>query len=118
MSGLGRILAPSAQPTGPAGTVPTAGNRISLVGTLCTPLDVLSRSADIDVPQIGDVLEIPNVGAYGVTASLMGFLSKPVPAEVVVEQDGSVVGARRLELLEVNLDQDGADRPARSTALV
>ncbi|MEV6596751.1 type III PLP-dependent enzyme [Actinoplanes sp. NPDC051346] len=120
MSGLGRILAPSVQPAGgPAtGRAPNGGNRISLVGTLCTPLDVLSRSADIEVPRIGDVLEIPNVGAYGVTASLMGFLSKPVPAEVVVERDGSVVGARRLKLLEVNLDPDGADRPARNTALV
>jgi diaminopimelate decarboxylase len=105
MSGLGRILVPDARP---AGTAPAAGHpgsdrRVSLVGPLCTPLDVLSRSATTGVPEVGDVLEIPNVGAYGLTASLMAFLSKPIPAEVVLEEDGSVVGARRIELRDAEL---------------
>jgi len=105
MSGLGRILVPDVRPVDPVpGTGHTAAEgRVSLVGPLCTPLDVLSRSAGTGVPEIGDVLEVPNVGAYGLTASLLGFLSKPVPAEVVLEEDGSVVGARRIELRETEL---------------
>jgi diaminopimelate decarboxylase len=107
MSGLGRILVPDARPVG-APVLADADRRVSLVGPLCTPLDVLSRGAATSVPRVGDVLEIPNVGAYGLTASLLAFLSKPVPAEVVLEEDGSVVDARRLELLPVELGADEA----------
>ncbi|WP_422769372.1 type III PLP-dependent enzyme [Plantactinospora sp. WMMC1484] len=103
MSGLGRTL-PQVQPS-PAPDPSGGGElqRVTLVGTLCTPLDLLSRSAEIRIPVVGDVLRIPNVGAYGLSASLLAFLSKPVPAEVVVDEDGSVVGARRIELREREL---------------
>jgi diaminopimelate decarboxylase len=37
----------------------------------------------------------PNVGAYGLTASLLGFLSRPAPAELVLRGD-RVVSATRL----------------------
>jgi diaminopimelate decarboxylase len=105
MSGLGRLMVPDAQPTGatPSTAKAAPGHRINLVGTLCTPLDVLSRSAAIPVPNVGDVLEIPNVGAYGLSASLLAFLSKPIPAEVVLEEDGSVVHVRRMVLRELDL---------------
>lgn len=99
MSGLGRILAPDVQFTD-AAPADRDGGRVSLVGPLCTPLDVLSRSVAGRAPAIGDVLEVSNVGAYGFTASLLGFLSRPVPAEVVVAADGSVVSARRIRLCE------------------
>jgi diaminopimelate decarboxylase len=32
--------------------------------------------------EVGDVLAVPNVGAYGLTASLLGFLSHETPEEV------------------------------------
>jgi len=32
-------------------------------------------------------LHIPNVGAYGLTASLTGFLSHPAPNEIVVRDN-------------------------------
>ncbi|MFI6817455.1 type III PLP-dependent enzyme [Nonomuraea sp. NPDC050328] len=102
MSGLGRILTPDAQPIGPA-AVETRADRLSLVGPLCTPLDILSRSANIPIPDVGDVLEIPNVGAYGLTASLLGFLSRPVPAEVVLDGAGDVLDARRIVLVGESL---------------
>jgi len=56
-----------------------------IVGPLCTPLDYLARS--IDIPQVkpGDVLRIPNVGAYGLTASLLAFLSREIPVEVILD---------------------------------
>ncbi|MFI9589352.1 alanine racemase [Nonomuraea sp. NPDC052265] len=102
MSGLGRILTPDAQPVAAPAIAPRDG-RLSLVGPLCTPLDILSRSADIPVPNIGDVLEIPNVGAYGLTASLLAFLSRPVPAEIVLDDGGTVLDARRVTLVHTRL---------------
>jgi diaminopimelate decarboxylase len=96
MSGLGRLMAPSARPhalaTGPAEPV---GDPVTVVGPLCTPLDVLSRAAELPGVRAGHVLAFPNAGAYGLTASLIAFLSRPAAAELVVV-GGQVVDARRL----------------------
>jgi diaminopimelate decarboxylase len=46
----------------------------------------------------GDHVVIPNVGAYGLTASLIAFLGRPAPAEVVIDGE-QVVSASRLELV-------------------
>jgi len=94
MWGLGRLPVPAAQPLAGPG-VPASP---TLVGPLCTPLDVLSRNASIPLPVVGEVLEFPNTGAYGLSASLIGFLSHPLPTEVVLDSDGELVDARRLEL--------------------
>jgi diaminopimelate decarboxylase len=57
---------------------------------------VLARDARVDVDP-GSVLEIPNVGAYGLSASLVAFLGRPIAAEVVLD-GADIVAARRLEL--------------------
>ena len=104
MSGLGRLLTPTVRPQ-PDGAEDDAGvQRVNLVGPLCTPLDVLNRSLDTRVPEVGDVLTIPNVGAYGLTASLISFLSRPIPVEIVLEEDGSMVDVRQLELSSRSLE--------------
>ncbi|MEU5547322.1 type III PLP-dependent enzyme [Streptomyces sioyaensis] len=99
MSGLGRLLPVAVQPEGPqqaaeieAGT----GLSASLVGPLCTPGDVLGRQVELPRLRVGDLLTIPNAGAYGPTASLLMFLGRPAPAEVLL-RDGEVVSASRLE---------------------
>lgn len=56
-----------------------------VVGPLCTPLDSLARGLKIPAVESGDLIGIPNVGAYGLTASLMAFLSHPPPIEVTHE---------------------------------
>jgi diaminopimelate decarboxylase len=91
MSGLGRLLPVSVR-VEPGEHVEPA----SLVGPLCTPGDVLGRQ--IPLPELGpgDLVSIPNAGAYGPTASLLMFLGRPAPAEVVVS-DGRVVSASRIE---------------------
>jgi diaminopimelate decarboxylase len=98
MSGIGRLL-PAAQPDGQ----PDPGDTAVLAGPLCTPLDVLSRQARIGNLVEGDLLTIPNVGAYGLTASLVAFLGRPMPVEVVLDGE-TVVGSRRLTVTatEVN----------------
>jgi diaminopimelate decarboxylase len=96
MTGLGRLRAPDAQPR-VIGRPTEPGGPVTLVGPLCTPLDVLSTAAPIAPPRPGQLLAIPNVGAYGPTASLLAFLSRPTPVEVVVDR-GAVRRARRLVL--------------------
>jgi diaminopimelate decarboxylase len=56
-----------------------------LVGPLCTPLDSLARGLKMPPVQPGDLIGIPNVGAYGLTASLLAFLSHPPPVEIAHE---------------------------------
>lgn len=94
MWGLGRLPTPSAQPLRSVGQPASP----TLVGPLCTPLDVLSRGATLPLPNIGDLLEFPNVGAYGLSASLVGFLSRPLPVEAVLDARDELVDVRRLEL--------------------
>ncbi len=69
----------------------------TVVGPLCTPLDTFTRAADLPPLAVGQLLSIPNVGAYGLTASLLAFLSHPSPVEVVVDAD-EVVSVSRLSL--------------------
>ncbi len=57
-----------------------------VVGPLCTPLDSLARGLKIPAVESGDLIGIPNVGAYGLTASLLAFLSHPPPIEVTHEK--------------------------------
>lgn len=56
----------------------------SVVGCLCTPLDLLGDKVQLPVAEIGDLLVIFQAGAYGLTASPTAFLSHPMPAEVLV----------------------------------
>jgi diaminopimelate decarboxylase len=94
MAGLGRLWRP--QPTlVPLADDAGARERIELTGPLCTTLDSLGAAVDAPLLKPDDFVAIPNTGAYGLTASLTGFLSRPTPLELVC--DGSdVIGAHRL----------------------
>lgn len=72
----------------------------SVVGPLCTPLDTWARGVTIPRMKPGDIVAIPNVGAYGLTASLIAFLSRDCPIEIVtdaerVQQSSQLVIGRR-----------------------
>jgi len=69
--------------------------RATVVGPLCTPVDVVAREVLLPALAPGDLLSVPNVGAYGLTASLVAFLSRPAPVEVVVDR-GAVTNVSRL----------------------
>lgn len=56
----------------------------TVVGCLCTPLDLLGDDVRIPDAQIGDSIVVFQAGAYGLTASPTAFLGHPVPAEVLV----------------------------------
>jgi diaminopimelate decarboxylase len=57
---------------------------VDVVGPLCTPLDTLARDASLAPAEVGDLVGIFQSGAYGLSASPLGFLSHPTPAEVLV----------------------------------
>ncbi|MBA3504735.1 MAG: pyridoxal-dependent decarboxylase, exosortase A system-associated [Betaproteobacteria bacterium] len=56
----------------------------SVVGPLCTPLDVLADRVELAEAQVGDLVVVFQSGAYGLTASPTAFLSHPAPAEVLL----------------------------------
>jgi diaminopimelate decarboxylase len=68
------------------------GNRVeapareiaTVVGPLCTPLDVLAERMQLSVAQPGDLVAVLQSGAYGYTASPLAFLGHPPPVEVLV----------------------------------
>ncbi len=70
----------------------TIGNRLgssdremaSVVGPLCTPLDLLGDKIEIPRADVGDLVVVFQSGAYGMSASPTAFLSHPLPVEVLV----------------------------------
>jgi diaminopimelate decarboxylase len=57
---------------------------VTVVGCLCTPLDLLADDVSLPQAEIGDLFVIFQAGAYGLTASPTAFLGHPAPAEVLV----------------------------------
>lgn len=56
----------------------------SVVGPLCTPLDLLADRMDLARADVGDLVVVFQSGAYGLTASPGHFLSHPAAIEVLV----------------------------------
>ena len=57
---------------------------VSVVGPLCTPLDLLAENMEMARADVGDLVVVFQSGAYGLTASPTAFLSHPKPGEVLV----------------------------------
>lgn len=58
--------------------------KASVVGPLCTPLDVLAQDMEISQADIDDYVVVFNSGAYGYTSSPLNFLSHPHPIEIFI----------------------------------
>jgi diaminopimelate decarboxylase len=56
----------------------------TVVGCLCTPLDLLGDKVVLPDATVDDLVVIFQAGAYGLTASPTAFLGHPAPAEVIV----------------------------------
>ncbi len=63
-------------------TEPT--ERVNVAGCLCTPLDILGRAVALPTAEVGDLIAVFQAGAYGRSASPLGFLGHPEPVEVLV----------------------------------
>lgn len=70
----------------------TIGNKVdspdretaSVVGPLCTPLDLLADKMQLPMARVGDLVVVFQSGAYGASASPQGFLGHPACVEVLV----------------------------------
>ena len=72
----------------PVTIVPRSGTAArelaSVVGPLCTPLDLLADRMELPVAEVGDLVVIFQSGAYGASASPQAFLGHPLCIEVLV----------------------------------
>ncbi len=61
----------------------------TLCGSLCTTMDILSRNAEFDSLQIGDILVFCRTGAYSAMEGMALFLSREIPLiSLYSEKDG------------------------------
>ena len=56
----------------------------SIVGCLCTPLDLLADKVELPDAREGDLVVVFQSGAYGRTARPTAFLGHPEPLEVLI----------------------------------
>jgi diaminopimelate decarboxylase len=57
---------------------------VTVVGCLCTPLDLLADQVMLPKADVGDLIAIFMAGAYGASASPANFLGHPLPSEMMV----------------------------------
>jgi diaminopimelate decarboxylase len=60
----------------------------TVVGPLCTSIDVIATNINLPRLRVGEVLAIEGSGAYGLTASPTRFISHPEPREILVTSTG------------------------------
>jgi len=70
---------------------------VTVAGPLCSGLDVFSQAAVMNPPEVGELVAILDVGAYGFTESMPLFLSHPIPAEVAIRGGRAALIRPRVE---------------------
>src|SRR5918999_389211 len=88
---------------------------VAMAGPCCTPLDMFGTNLPLVEPEVGDLIGVFYSGAYGYSASNLGFLSHPTPAEVLLWQ-GEVRSLRPLGRPEDVLNgQESLPAPERKS---
>ena len=82
---LGQIIKRDYPIVAPARMNAAEASSATIVGPLCTPLDTLARKVEMPDLSAGDLIAVLQSGAYGRTASPVGFLSHPLPTEILIE---------------------------------
>ena len=57
---------------------------VTIVGPLCTPLDILAKHVQLPKADIGDYVAVFQTGAYGYSASPKDFLGHPAAHEILL----------------------------------
>jgi diaminopimelate decarboxylase len=70
---------------------------LTIAGPLCSGLDVLASEAVLQPPDVGDLVAVLDVGAYGFTESMPLFLSHPIPAEIALRGGRAALLRPRVE---------------------
>src|ERR671913_1033914 len=95
--------------------VPEEG--VAVAGPCCTPLDMFGNNIPLAAPEVGDLIGVFYSGAYGFSASNLGFLSHPSPAEVLLwggEAHLLRPGGRPEDVLR---GQEALSRPGRESGV-
>ena len=95
--------------------VPEEG--VAVAGPCCTPLDTFGSNITLAAPETGDLIGVFYSGAYGFSASNLGFLSHPTPAEVLLWRGGAHLlraGGRPEDVLGGQRD---LSRPGRESSV-
>lgn len=58
--------------------------KVNVAGPLCTPLDTFGMGVELPAMDEGDLIAIPNSGAYGPSMSPVAFLSHRPPKEILL----------------------------------
>ncbi len=58
---------------------------VEVCGPICTPLDCIAKDANLPMPKAGDLIGLLNAGAYGYTMSLLDFMSRGRPVELIAD---------------------------------
>jgi diaminopimelate decarboxylase len=77
-----------------------ATTTLDVAGAACESGDILGRDVQLSDPQEGDVLAILQAGAYGASMA-SNYLTRPRPAEVLLENEQWVVLRRRETVSEM-----------------
>jgi diaminopimelate decarboxylase len=92
---------------------------VTVAGPLSSGLDILADAAVMAVPDIGDLVAVLDVGAYGFTQSMPFFSSYPIPPEVVIDGDKVTLARARIDpqaWLAAYAEDEPADEPAAQLA--
>jgi diaminopimelate decarboxylase len=78
---------------------PRAGEPMiaDIVGPICESTDTFARDRELQPVEVGDLMIVRDVGAYGAAMGSM-YLRRPLPPEVLVEGDTWRVIRRRQTL--------------------
>lgn len=75
-------------------------NEWSIFGSLCTANDVLVKRMPMNQLRIGDTLVFENAGAYCMTEGISMFLSRDLPAVVLIHEDGVLECVRPITAID------------------
>ena len=89
--GLGRMLHANPRFFFPGAGASSRESTTQIVGSLCTPADLLGR--DVAAPNLheGDLVAVSNAGAYCATTGMWGFNSRPLFTEILLGRNGEPV---------------------------
>ena len=62
----------------------------TLYGSLCTINDIILKSIELNKLEIGDYLVFKNTGAYSMTEGISLFLSRELPAVIIIDRDDNI----------------------------
>lgn len=75
-------------------------SEVCLVGPSCTPIDVVHPAIMAPSLEEGDLVVMPHFGAYTLSYSAINFCGRPIPAEILVRENGHVELVRHRGRLE------------------